>query len=243
MPVEFDVTDEGGSIVFEPVANVRMSAAIVEQIRRRIRSGELAVGARLPSERTLCDQFEVSRRTIREALRMLEATGHITIKLGKEGGAFVKAPSTSLVGEGLTDLITRAEITSAEVTEVRTIMELAFLPVICERATDADIAELRAMCDEHEAARKDGSYTVEMSLQFHRALAGCAHNSATTLLLDALRDPILKSLNEAHHVGTSGVEEHRRVVDAVAARDLDRAVAELRQHLDRTVRATAPSDL
>lgn len=240
--MECGVTDEGGSIVFEPVANVRMSGTIVEQIRERIRSGELAVGMRLPSERALCEQFEVSRRTVREALRMLEATGHITIKLGKEGGAFVKAPSTSLVGEGLADLLTRAAITSSEVTEFRAVLELAFLPLICERATDADIAKLRAMCDAHEAARKDGSYTVEMSLQFHRALAGCAHNSATTLMVDALRDPILKSLHEAHHLGTSGVEEHRRIVDAIEDRDVDRAVDELRKHLDRTVRATTPSE-
>lgn len=233
-----DVPDGNGSIVFQPVANVRISATIVDQIRARIRSGELPVGSRLPSERALCEQFQVSRRTVREAFRMLEATGHIVIRLGKDGGAFVSAPSVSLVGEGLTDLISTAALSSTEVTEVRTIMELGFLPLIVERATEEDIAQLRAMCDEHEAAREDGTYTVAMSLEFHRALAACSHNAATTLLLDAMRDSILKSLVEAHHRGTSGVAEHRRVVDAVAARDLDAAVAELRKHLDRTVQAT-----
>lgn len=236
-----DVPEGTGSIVFQPVANVRISATIVDQIRARIRAGELPVGSRLPSERALCDQFQVSRRTVREAFRMLEATGHIVIKLGKEGGAFVSAPSASLVGEGLTDLISTAALTSAEVTEVRTIMELGFLPLIVDRATEDDLDRLRAMCDEHEAAREDGTYTVAMSLEFHRALASCAHNAATTLLLDAMRDSILRSLVEAHHRGTSGVAEHRRVVDAIAARDLDTAVAELSQHLDRTVRATTDS--
>ncbi|MEU6134665.1 FadR/GntR family transcriptional regulator [Nocardioides sp. NPDC047086] len=238
MSADMDVPEGNGSIVFQPVANVRISATIVDQIRARIRAGELPVGSRLPSERALCDQFQVSRRTVREAFRMLEATGHIVIKLGKEGGAFVSAPSVSLVGEGLTDLISTAALSSAEVTEVRTIMELGFLPLIVDRATEDDIARLRAMCDEHEAAREDGTYTVAMSLEFHRALASCAHNSATTLLLDAMRDSILTSLVEAHHRGTSGVAEHRRVVDAIAARDLDTAVAELSRHLDRTVQAT-----
>ena len=239
MTSEIEATDEQGPIVFEPVANVRISATIVDQIRSRIRSGELPVGSRLPSERALCDQFQVSRRTVREALRMLEATGHITIKLGKEGGAFVTAPSVTLVGAGLTDLISTAGLTSAEVTEVRTIMEIGFLPLVVERATDDDIARLHAMCDAHEAARRDGTYTVEMSLEFHRAMAACSHNAATTLLLDALRDAILRSLEDAHHSGTSGVDEHRRIVDAIAARDLDTAVAELTRHLGRTVRATA----
>ena len=228
-----------GSIVFEPVANVRISATIVDQVRSRIRSGELSVGDRLPSERALCEQFNVSRRTVREALRMLEATGHITIKLGKEGGAFVTAPSATLVGEGITDLIASSALSSAEVTEVRALMELAFLPLIVERATDDDIAALRAMCDAHEQARVDGSYTVAMSLDFHRALAGCTHNAASALLLDALRDSILQSLEDAHHRGTSGVAEHRRIVDAIAARDLDAALSVMRHHLDRTVRATA----
>lgn len=239
MSDDLDVKGARGAISFKPVSNTRISATIVDQIRSRIRAGELPIGARLPSERALCDQFEVSRRTVREALRMLEATGHITVKLGKEGGAFVTAPSAALVGESITDLIAGAALTSAEVTEVRTIVELGFLPLVCARATDDDLAHLRDLCDAHEHARKDGSYTVEMSLEFHRALAACAHNSATTLLLDALRDSILRSLREAHHRGTSGVAEHRRIVEAIAARDLAAATAQMSAHMDRTARATA----
>lgn len=226
-------------IVFAPVSNVRISATIVDQVRSRIRSGELVVGDRLPSERALCEQFGVSRRTVREAFRMLEATGHITIKLGKEGGAFVTAPSAELVGEGITDLIASSRLSSAEVTEVRALMEIAYLPLVIERATDEDIARLRDMCDRHEAARMNGTYDVQMSLEFHRALASCTHNAASVLLLDSLRESILRSLAEAHHSGTSGVAEHRAVVDAVADRDLERATATLRAHLDRTLAATS----
>jgi GntR family transcriptional repressor for pyruvate dehydrogenase complex len=228
-----------GGIVFAPVSNVRMSATIVEQVRGRIRSGDLAVGDRLPSERALCEQFGVSRRTVREAFRMLEATGHITIKLGKEGGAFVTAPSAELVGEGITDLIASSGLTSAEVTEVRSLMEIAYLPLAVERATDEDIDRLRLMCDRHEAARLDATYGVEMSLEFHLALAACTHNAASVLLLDSLRESILRSLSDAHHSGTSGVAEHRSVVDALAARDVDSATATMRAHLDRTAAATA----
>jgi GntR family transcriptional repressor for pyruvate dehydrogenase complex len=232
--------DEGvESIVFAPVSNVRMSGTIVEQVRGRIRSGELNVGDRLPSERALCEQFGVSRRTVREAFRMLEATGHITIKLGKGGGAFVTAPSASLVVEGITDLIAASALTSAEVTEVRALMEIAYLPLVVERATEQDIVRLRSMCDRHEAARLDGTYTVEMSLDFHRALAACTHNAASVLLLDSLRESILRSLADAHHSGTSGVAEHRAVVDAVAARDAEGAAAVMRAHLDRTIIATS----
>jgi DNA-binding FadR family transcriptional regulator len=78
-----------------------------------------------------------------------------------------------------------------------------------------------------------------MSLDFHRALAACTHNAASVLLLDSLRESILRSLADAHHSGTSGVVEHRAVVDAVAARDAGRASAIMRAHLDRTIIATA----
>ena len=234
-------SDGVGTVVFDRVENVRISGAIVEQIRGRIRSGELPVGARLPSERALCEQFEVSRRTVREALRMLEATGHIVIKLGKQGGAFVTTPSARLVGEGLTELIANSSLTSAEVTEVRVLLELALLPLAVERATDEDIAALRAMCDRHAEAREDGTYTVAMSMDFHRAIAACTHNAASLLFLDSVRDVILKSLEEAHHRGSSGVAEHRRIVDAIAARDVAVAREEMSRHLDRTARANAAS--
>ena len=78
-----------------------------------------------------------------------------------------------------------------------------------------------------------------MSLEFHRALASCTHNAASVLLLDSLRESILRSLAEAHHSGTSGVAEHRAVVDAVADRVLERATATLRAHLARTLAATS----
>jgi GntR family transcriptional repressor for pyruvate dehydrogenase complex len=223
--------------LFHPVASVRMSTSIVDQIRARIRSGELQVGTRLPAERELCTQFGVSRLTIREALRMLEANGLVTIKLGKEGGAFVSAPTASLVGQGMTDLITTAALSSTDMTEVRTIVESGFLPLICERATDADIQALLAMCDRDERARRSGTYTVEMSFEFHLSLAACAHNPAASLILEAFRGPIVRSLADAHHLGTSGVAEHRSIVAAIARRDVDAAAAVMTEHLARTARA------
>jgi GntR family transcriptional repressor for pyruvate dehydrogenase complex len=221
--------------LFQPVAGTRISMTIVNQIRTLIRSGDLPLGSRLPAERELCRQFGVSRLTVREALRMLEANGLVTIKLGKEGGAFVSAPSAGHVGQGITDLLTTAVLESGDVTEARIVVELGFLPFVCERASEEDITALRRICDRDERARISDTYTVEMSFEFHLQLAASTHNPAAMLLLAAFREPILRSLHEAHHHGTSGVAEHRAVVDAIAARDVARAHDLMSRHLARTV--------
>jgi GntR family transcriptional repressor for pyruvate dehydrogenase complex len=228
--------------LFQPIVGTRMSMTIVDQIRTLIRSGELPMGSRLPAERELCRQFGVSRLTVREALRVLEANGLVVIKLGKEGGAFVSAPSAHHVQEGIADMLTTAALDSADVTEARVIVELGFLPMVCERATDDDLAELRAICDRDEQARVSGTYTVDMSFGFHLQVAASSHNPAAVMLMEAFREPILRSLNEAHHVGTAGVTEHRDLVAAIEARDPERAHAVMADHLERTVSRLRDTD-
>src|SRR5215475_4193363 len=84
----------GDGRLFTTVSLGRASQAIVEQIRALLHDGRLAPGDRLPSERELCQQFGVSRVTVREALRILETSGLITIKVGARGGAFVASPTS-----------------------------------------------------------------------------------------------------------------------------------------------------
>src|ERR1700754_1184943 len=112
----------------------RVSEMIVEQIRLLIRQGDLVPGSRLPAERELCERFGVSRVTVREALRVLEATGLVDIRIGARGGAFVTAPSAMRVGEGITDLLAMSGLSAQEVTEARRVFELGIIPLICERA-------------------------------------------------------------------------------------------------------------
>ena len=80
--------------MFNPVSLARASQAIVDQIRLLIQDGHLSAGERLPSERDLCERFGVSRVTVREALRILEAGGLVTVKVGARGGAYITSPSS-----------------------------------------------------------------------------------------------------------------------------------------------------
>jgi len=234
---------QGASLPAEPelfsrVSVGRISEIIVEQIRLLMRQGQLKPGDRLPPERDLCERFGVSRVTVREALRMLESAGLVEIRVGARGGAFVTAPSSNRVGEGLADLLTLSVISAADVTEVRLILEVGIVPLVCERATEDDLAKLEKICERAEVAVRNREYTMDMSLEFHTAVAQATHNPALEMLVESFRGPILMSLKEAKEVapemGGLGSKEHERFVQAVRRRDADGAARIMREHLART---------
>lgn len=229
--------------LYKVVSSNRMSEAIVEQIRGLIRSEQLRPGDRLPSERDLGERMGVSRVTIREAMRVLEAGGLIEIKVGARGGAIVTSPSSSKIGSGLADLISLSPLTAGEVTEARQVFELGIIPLVVERATDDDIAELREMVAEHQAALKSGEYGMPMSAAFHVRVAACTHNAAIEMLVHSFHGPLLMSLREAQVaaplMGHRGTAEHRDFVEAVARRDAAKAEEIMRVHLERTARRVA----
>jgi GntR family transcriptional regulator, transcriptional repressor for pyruvate dehydrogenase complex len=216
----------------------RISEVIVEQVRQLMRSGQLKLGDRLPAERELCEHFGVSRVTVREALRMLESSGLVEIRVGARGGAFVTTPSSERVGDGLADLLSLSVISASDVTEVRLILELGIVPVVCERATDEDLDALDEICDRSAAALRDGTHTLDLSAEFHAQVARATGNPALSMLVESFRGPILMSLTEAKatapEMGERGVQEHREFVAAVRRRDPEAAMSIMRPHLERT---------
>jgi GntR family transcriptional regulator, transcriptional repressor for pyruvate dehydrogenase complex len=224
---------------FTAVNTGRISAEIVDQIKSAIREGRLGPGDQLPPERDLTKQLGVSRVSVRDALRMLEAHGLIEVKVGARGGAFVTAPAPQLVGEGFADMLRMAAVTPAEVTEARLVFELAMLPLAVERATETDIADLDAICDRAEVE----GYDVGRSAEFHTRLARCTHNTAMALFAESFHGPLLRSLEQAKRVapemGGAGHVEHRAIVDAMRDRDVASAVSIMTEHLGRTAKRVA----
>jgi GntR family transcriptional regulator, transcriptional repressor for pyruvate dehydrogenase complex len=224
--------------MFNRISVGRISEVIVDQIRLLMRQGQLKPGDRLPAERDLCERFGVSRVTVREALRMLEASGLVVIRVGARGGAFVTAPSGDRVGEGLADLLSLAVISASDVTEVRLILEIGIVPMVCERATSEDLDDLDEICARSRAALRDADYTMDMSAEFHTRVAQATHNPAVAMLAESFRGPLLMSLRQAKvaapEMGRVGIEEHKRFVVAVRKRDCELATRIMRVHLERT---------
>lgn len=230
--------------LFRRVSGGRISEEIVEQMKSAIRSGELRLGDRLPSERELADLFGVSRVSVRDALRILETHGLVEIRVGARGGAFVSAPPAAVVGEGIANMLIMSEASPSDVTEARMLFENAIMPLVCERATAEDLDVLGSLCRQQEEALAEGDYAVELSARFHVALADATHNPAIQLLIESFRGPLLSSLERAKEVapsmGRAGVREHRALVEAIRAKDVIRAQDILGRHLRRTARTLAP---
>jgi DNA-binding FadR family transcriptional regulator len=229
-----DREDQEG--IFAPVVVSRASTAIVEQIRSAIVSGRLAQGERLPPERALAERFGVSRVTVRDALRGLEAMGLIEVRVGARGGAFVTVPSGSLVGQTMSDMMLMSALTPGDIVEARLVVELGTVSLACARASDDDLARLRELCERGRAELKAKTYTRELSWEFHSLLAETTHNPAIDGLTHSFRStlsmhPVRAREGAKAHALT--VDEHFRILEALERRDAMEARREIAAHLLR----------
>ena len=222
--------------LFAPVSVGRASSAIVDQIRAAIVNGRLQQGTRLAPERELAEQFGVSRVTVRDALRGLEAMGLVEVKVGARGGAFVTAPTGSVVAQTISDMMMMAVVGPEEIAEARLIVELGTVTLACTRAIDEDLERLAEICEIGARKLEEKTYTRELSWEFHSCLADAAHNGAVEGLAQSFRStlsmhPVRAREGAKAHVAT--VEEHGRILEALRRRDPAAARREMADHLLR----------
>lgn len=220
-----------------PVAPGRISELIVHQIRELIVAGRLSPGDRLPSERELAEQFQVSRVTVRDALRILEAQGLLEIRVGASGGAFVTTPTAAVVGEGITTMLLMSAIQPPQIAEARLLMELGIVMLATQRANADDIAALHEVCRRAEEALANHDYDVKLSAEFHSCLAAATHNGALQLMTESFRGPLsmaaARAREPADEAHAASVAEHVEIVAAIEGRDLPRAQRAMTAHLLR----------
>jgi DNA-binding FadR family transcriptional regulator len=226
--------DDSG--LFARVTVARASSSIAEQIRGAIVSGKLNEGERLPPERDLAEQFGVSRVTVRDALRALEAMGLIEVKVGARGGAFVTVPSGSVVGQTMSDMMIMQALTPEDIVEARLVVELGTVTLATARATEEDIEAMRQLGERAKRELAAKTYTRELSWDFHALLARMAHNLALEGLAGSFRStlsmhPLRAREANAGHART--VEEHARIFAAIERRDAHAARQEMARHLLR----------
>ncbi len=169
---------------------------VVEQIQDAILNGELNIGDKLPSELKLKDMFESSRGTIREALRVLEQKGLVSIKTGVKGGAIIQKPGTQPISEGIGLLIRHQEVSLQDLAQFRVLLEGFVTYQAAVQATPEDLSDLQEILTRvrvHiEKSPSDWVFFNQLDAQFHQKLAKIAGNP--------LIEANLKTLHENIHI-------------------------------------------
>lgn len=212
----------------------RLYRQIADQIRTLIESGEVAAGARLPAERALATQLNVSRPSLREALIALEMEGLLDVRVGS--GIYVAQPGAR--GD-------RAELAGAsgpfEVLRARRMIEGECAALAAKSGTRAQLAAIREAHARMIEEAKSDQNPLDADRQFHVRIAEASANSALVLVVQTLWDqrmgPLFRRLEtKAEHprMEADTIREHHAVVAAIARRDARAARAAMHLHLDRT---------
>ncbi|GAB3691344.1 FadR/GntR family transcriptional regulator [Nocardiopsis oceani] len=144
------------SIQFSPAVGVRTFERIVDQVESALLSGRLVPGDHLPSERMLMDQFDVSRSTVREALRVLESRGLLELRPGGRSGPRILRPTAKLLERDLTQMVRLGGSGFGDLLQMRMGLEGTACAIAAQRATDEDVTALRERLADMERAAEDG---------------------------------------------------------------------------------------
>src|SRR6201997_701171 len=170
-------TPSRSDIRLSPVDVPKASDVLASQLRERILSGELAEGAPLPAERELVKQTQMSRATVREALRILEVQNLVRVKAGRAGGAFVQRPTSKSMASSVSMLIRGRQIKLADLMETREALEPFCAELAARKRTDDDLAVLDRANDDIADPDADLPAFLQANLDWHVGVAMASHNA------------------------------------------------------------------
>lgn len=231
--------DENG-VQFQPAVTKRASEIIVDQIRERILRQELKPGDRLPSERNMMEMFQRSRPTVREALRMLERSGYIRTIAGSNG-AVVLEPDNHNLQKSIQEAIQIRQIDLRELSEYRSINEVATVVWACQRRTEEDLEQLRDCLDRMAGTELNPAAFIALDSEFHSLIAAASKNAVSLLMIRPLSNLIQNFIRaklatmtpEAQQDMLSrGIEIHEEIYRAIEQRDDHLAREKMQKHLN-----------
>ncbi len=225
----------------------KVAELVAAEIRHRILSGDVTAGDPLPNESELITQFSVSRPTLREALRLLEADGLIEVKRGVGGGPRVRVPDVSVTARHAGLLLQMHGATLEDLIGARMVLEPAAVRELARRASKSDVKALRAAHQMELDAGDDFDANAHHATHFHGLIVSLLGNQTLSLLNDLLSGiqdmqnrTVVDRLpeDEARSVVTRARSDHARLIDLIEQGDAAGAEEAWTQHLRNTARLT-----
>lgn len=233
--------------VFTPVKSPRTFEEVSNQIKRLIFDGVFKAGDKLPPEIELAQQFSVGRQSIREALRILELSGFITIQKGGGGGAIIKDTISRTISELFLDAFHLEKITLEELTVARFEIEKIVLKYVLENADASDIKSLQENIHMAGEKIKSNIPAVDEHIRFHKLLARASKNHLFVIVVEAVTMAIRhfmsglgpdsessdskKWYDENMMNSRNTLAYHEDILKAIIEKKLDEAIDILENHL------------
>jgi GntR family transcriptional regulator, transcriptional repressor for pyruvate dehydrogenase complex len=224
---------------FSPIKTKRLYEEIVEQIKQLITDGRLKPGDRLLAERELAEQFQVSRASVREAIRTLEMLGVIDIRPGE--GTFVRGTETDDIIRPLAMFLAVERSSLLDMFEMRRIFETATASLAAERASEEELDHIESMLEKMRERLNvlDPEKGEEFDAAFHYAVAEATHNSLLTKLFKTVSEEFAKANSVArrqlYHDNIQNaqkiIDQHSEILEAIRSRSPKAAGEAMLAHL------------
>lgn len=217
---------------FKPIRQFRVSKEVTEQLKQSILLGNFKAGDKLPSERDLSEEFQVSRVAIREALRVLADSGFIVIRQGAMGGAFVRDLDFEHLGSAFLDLFLAEKISIPDLHQVRYLVEPEVARMAALRITPEYAQRLRDSLTAEDLPETSLPDDLDNKTKVHFLLAEMCGNRFLEALVRSLMTMTRRVVEVAdpHPPFIHPPGMHRPIVEAVLAGDAEAAAEAMKNH-------------
>jgi GntR family transcriptional regulator, transcriptional repressor for pyruvate dehydrogenase complex len=199
----------------------------------------LEPGDVLQPEREMIAQFQVGRGTLREALRILELQGLVTVKAGPRGGPVVNHPGPWALAQTLSILLQSSDITFEEVLDARQTIEIALAGLAAEHRSEDDITALEEALETMAEYIDDEDAFLAENAKFHQRCGAAAQSAVLSIFLESLR-----TVSDGHAIGVrysprqrqAILEYHREIARAIAAADVAASQEAMEEHMRQFIK-------
>lgn len=224
-----------------PLERPKTYELVVRQIKEEIFAGRLRPGDRLPGERQLSEQLQVSRPSVREAVRILQAMEIVRTNpgTGAASGLIISAQPSRALSDLLGIHVALSSYSVEEVMSVRMALEVQAVRRLAEQAEERDLSMVQESLNRMSRPELERSAFHDLDTEFHVELARGTGNALLADLMMALRESVRRPMDQAFDDEPSWparqqtlVQEHVEIFEAVRAGDADRAGGLMRRHID-----------
>jgi GntR family transcriptional repressor for pyruvate dehydrogenase complex len=206
---------------------MNLSDEVAQQIQELVQEGVFKLGEKLPPERELCEKFQVSRTSVREALKGLISKGLLE---KRSDGTYVREKFDNIFVEPLTLLITSKKLNIADIFEARSVLEIQNAGLAAKKATEEDIRRMEECIIKMENPKNTREAVLNYATEFHQMIAKATHNPILEDIFKVMFHIFVQDPRSIKNIKKS-TAFHRDIYEKIKNRDAAGAEEAMRKHL------------